>query len=66
MVEEDEVSVVYEEEEVIDLDESRVCVDYPRYSVLKIGDPKERIYDNETEEFVVKVWKTTSNKGKIL
>ena len=37
MVEEDEVSIVSEEEEVIDLDESRVCVDYPRYSVLKIG-----------------------------
>ena len=31
---------------------------------MKIGDPKERVFDNETEEFVVKVCKSTSHKGK--
>ncbi len=63
-MEEDNLSIVSEdEEEVIDLDERRVCVDYPRYDVLKVGDPKERIFDNETEEFV-NAWKTTNHKGQ--
>ena len=63
MSEEDEVSVVSEEEEVIDLDEQRVCVDFPRYSVFRIGDPKERVYDNETRKFM-NVYKSTSHNGK--
>ena len=53
-----------EEEQFIDLDERRICVDYPRYSVFRIGSPKERIYDNENDRFVVNVWKFTNHKGK--